>query len=112
LEKKKTYGKQVSVGFQREEWALVEKKIANSTCRSISAYIKKVVLGEPVTVFYRSKSFDEALPEVILLRKELHAVCAHAPFDKANQEKVIAIMEAIMERIDKMAENVLENRKK
>ncbi len=42
--------------------------------KSLSNYLRKVVLHKPVTVTYRNSSADAFLEEMLLLRKELSAI--------------------------------------
>ena len=45
-----------------------------TTERSISNYVRKVVLQRPVIVKYRNQTGDEFLKEMIQLKKELNAI--------------------------------------
>ena len=45
-----------------------------TTERSVSNYVRKVVLQRPVIVKYRNQTGDEFLKEMIQLKKELNAV--------------------------------------
>lgn len=45
-----------------------------TTERSTSNYVRKVILKKPVIVKYRNQSADEFLKEMIRLKKELNAV--------------------------------------
>jgi hypothetical protein len=46
-----------------------------STCRHLSAYCRQVLLGKPVFVRYRNTSADQALLELLALKKELMLLC-------------------------------------
>jgi len=100
----------VTVGLKPEERAQIENRLANSTCRSLSEYVRKVALEEPVIFFYRSKSFDEYVVEAIILRKELQELRKMAPWDKSNEERLLLLLEQIKENTNKLADCVLENR--
>lgn len=45
-----------------------------TTERSTSNYVRKVILQKPVIVKYRNQSADEFLKEIVQLKKELNAV--------------------------------------
>jgi hypothetical protein len=45
-----------------------------SGCNSLGEYARKVLLKEPVKIFYRNKTADEFLSQMILLKNELNAI--------------------------------------
>jgi hypothetical protein len=46
----------------------------SSTKQKISSYARNILLGKPITVYTRSKSIDDFVTEMILLRNELKAI--------------------------------------
>ena len=68
----------------RNKWLTIrlnddeEKKITNlygrTASNGLSEYARDVLLKEPVNVFYRNKTADEFLAEMILLKNELNAI--------------------------------------
>lgn len=51
--------RRLNIRLSQKEWDKVHKLSANSTCRSVSDYARKVLSEKPVKVFYRNQSFDE-----------------------------------------------------
>lgn len=49
----------------------IHKLASNTTCRSVSDYARKVLLQQPVRVFYRNRSFDEFEERMIELLAQL-----------------------------------------
>jgi hypothetical protein len=49
----------LNIRLDEKEWDKLHKFSANSTCRSVSEYARKVLLAKPVRVFYRNRSFDD-----------------------------------------------------
>lgn len=49
-------------------------KFSKSTCRKLSDYARKVLLGKPVTIKQRNQSLDDFMAEMIGLRNELNAI--------------------------------------
>ena len=49
----------LNIRLDEKEWDKLHKFSANSTCRSVSEYARKVLLAKPVRVFYRNQSFDD-----------------------------------------------------
>jgi hypothetical protein len=66
--------KWLNLRLNNEEFELFKKQYKKSMFRKMSDYGRAVLLGKPVTVFYRDKSMDDILEELILLRRELNAV--------------------------------------
>jgi 16S rRNA U1498 N3-methylase RsmE len=56
-----------------------------STCRTMSSYARKLLLGDPVTVMYRNRSLDDFIESAVQLRKELKLVVSKDSL--ANSEK-------------------------
>lgn len=52
----------------------MHKKFENTHYRQFSEYLRKLLKGEPVTVFYRNKSADDFLSDMLRLKKELNAI--------------------------------------
>lgn len=57
-----------------DEYRKISKKFSKSTCRKLSEYARKNLLGEPITTNYRNQSVDEFMLEIIRLRSELSAL--------------------------------------
>lgn len=64
----------VGLRFTPEEYKKIERRWKASTCRKLSDYIRRHLLGKPITTNYRNQSFDEFMLEIILLRRELNAL--------------------------------------
>jgi hypothetical protein len=52
----------------------IMKKRTSSTCRSLSHYIRNVILDRPIITTYRNLSQDEILVQMALLNSELNAL--------------------------------------
>ncbi|HZE85049.1 MAG TPA: hypothetical protein VE035_12120 [Puia sp.] len=89
----------------------IKADFANSTCISMSEYARKMIFGEPVTMYYRNKSFDEFAQEAIRLRKELQEVRSKLPFTPESERRVITLIEEIKTIINKIADTNVRRRK-
>ena len=69
----------VSISFwvNPAEFEQIAKLQRSTTCRSLSEYIRKLLLAKPVVVKYRSESADQYLEEMIVLKNELNAIGNH-----------------------------------
>lgn len=53
------------------EYDRLHQQFSRSTCRKLSQYARRKLLGKPVTVRYRNASLDEFMAEAMQLRREL-----------------------------------------
>lgn len=60
--------------FKQAEYDQINNRFKKTRFRKLSEYVRSVLLGKPVTVFYRDKSMDDLLEEMISLRQELNAI--------------------------------------
>ena len=68
----------VSVRLTEEEFKEVYHQCENSTCRSLTEYVKKVLTKKPVTVKVRNQSQDELLQTMIGIKNRLDQLAAQA----------------------------------
>jgi len=114
MNKKKSPENRRSRSFEicisESELTRLRENCGRSNCKNLSEYIRKVSLGDPVTIFYRNKSFDEFVEEVVLLRNQLQDLCARLPPEPRGYE--VLILELIVKMkasINKLADYVREN---
>ena len=100
--------KNLTAYFTQEEWLKVKVKIGQSTCRSNAEFLRKLALGKPVRMFYRSKSIDDLVNECIALRKEMQAIREMSPLKEGNLEKLVAIQTEIKTIINKIADQCMQ----
>ena len=68
----------VSVRLTEEEFKEVYRQCENSTCRSLTEYVKKVLTKKSVTVKVRNQSQDELLQTMIGLKNRLDQLAGEA----------------------------------
>jgi hypothetical protein len=73
-DKKNNRSRLVGVRFRPEEYRTLFDKCRLTTCRQLSEYIRRVLFEKKITLYTRSKSLDEFMAEMILLRNELSAI--------------------------------------
>jgi hypothetical protein len=55
-----------------DEYKTIHNAFLKTTCRKRCEYIRNMLLGKPIVLLHRDKSMDDALEELIFLRKELN----------------------------------------
>lgn len=101
----------VGIRLKKEDFERLRQESSNSTCRTMSEYCRKLLLGKPVRVFYRDQSFDAFIDEVIVLRKDMEAIRQGGPFSLEGERRLIALQEEIKKCINKIFDHVCQNRK-
>jgi hypothetical protein len=57
-----------------EEYTKLQKQFKKTTCRKLSEYARKILLGKPVVATYRNQSLDDFMTEMMQLRGELNSI--------------------------------------
>ncbi len=68
------FTRKVTIRFRPEEYQKIYSQFKSTTKRKLSEYIRSVLLEKPLTVFTRSKSLDDFIAEMIILRSELNSI--------------------------------------
>ncbi|HET6256668.1 MAG TPA: plasmid mobilization relaxosome protein MobC [Puia sp.] len=69
--------KWLTLRITEDEYEAVEKLRQQTTCRTISEYARKALMGKPVIMRYRNQSIDDLRRDMIKLRKDLNAIGAN-----------------------------------
>jgi len=64
----------LNIRLSEYEFKKIHEGFSSSTKRKRSEYIRSILLEKPITVYTRSKSIDDFLNEMILLRQELNHI--------------------------------------
>jgi MobC-like protein len=120
--------KVLQVRFSPDEFDTIHKRFSKTTCRKISEYSRKILLGKPITVYNRNQSLDEFMAEMIQLRKELNYIghnfnqavrklhtleaCAQYRswiiFQESRQKQLLDMVSAIQQKISKISDQWLQ----
>lgn len=73
-EQKNNRTKWLHLRLSPQEYDRLYKQFSRTTCRKISEYARKILLGKPVVATYRNQSLDDFMAEVIQLRSELNSI--------------------------------------
>lgn len=69
-----TRTKWLHIRLTEAEYKKLHTGFSSSTKQKISSYARSILLDKPVTVYTRSKSVDDFVAEMIVLRNELKAI--------------------------------------
>lgn len=100
----------ISITLCKDDLERLRRDASKSTCRTVTAYCRKLLLGKPVRVFYRNQSFDSFIEEAIALRKEMELLRKLGTFTPAIVERIIFLQEEIKRTINKIFDHVRKNK--
>jgi hypothetical protein len=66
--------KWLHVRLKTEELEKINKHFRKTTCRKLSDYARKILLGKPLVATTRNQSLDDFMAEAIRLRNELNSI--------------------------------------
>ena len=75
----------LSIRLSPDEYQEVYQHLQQSTCRSLTEYVKKVLTNKPVTVKVRDQSRDELLHELTLVKSRLETLVDKLPATGSEQ---------------------------
>jgi hypothetical protein len=76
-----------------------EEACKNSLCRNRSQYMRKMLLGKPVTVHTRNSSLDDFIEIAVKIRKDFAAILAIAsltPDEKQLLKESMATIQSLL----------------
>jgi predicted RNA-binding protein YlxR (DUF448 family) len=127
-EQKNNRNKWLHLRLSEAEYKKIQNGFSKSTKRKISDYVRSILLNKPITVYTRSKSLDDFISEMILLRSELNSIGnnfnqsvkrlhtldeiseinAWAILNEKSKEIFIKKVDEIKEKINQMADKWLQ----
>jgi DNA repair exonuclease SbcCD ATPase subunit len=73
-EQNKNRTKWLHLRLKPEEYTQLHRQFKKTTCRKLSEYACKILLGKPLIATYRNQSLDDFMTEAIKLRSELNSI--------------------------------------
>jgi len=64
----------IGLRLNGDEFGELERNWKKSTVSKLSEYVRRVIFGKRITVYSRSQSVDELVAELVVLKRELHAI--------------------------------------
>src|SRR4051812_2173428 len=73
-EQNNTRTKWLHLRLKPDEYEKLHRHFSKTTCRKISDYSRKILLGKPITNTCRNQSLDDFMTEMMRLRNELNCI--------------------------------------
>ncbi|HWB93498.1 MAG TPA: hypothetical protein VG605_16675 [Puia sp.] len=83
----------LSIRLSPDEYQEVYQHLQQSTCRSLTEYVKKVLTNKPVTVKVRDQSKEDILQQLILVKSRLEMLIDKLPTGGSEQQLVGEVTE-------------------
>jgi hypothetical protein len=77
----------------------------NSLCRNRSQYMRKMLLGKPVTIHCRNSSLDDFIEIAVKLRKDFAAILAATSLSPNEKEELKENIARIQSQLIKIVES-------
>lgn len=93
----------LSIRLSPDEYQEVYQHLQQSTCRSLTEYVKKVLTNKPVTVKVRDQSKEDILQQLALVKSRLETLIDKLPAGNSDHlvKEVTDIKSSIREIADK-----------
>ena len=90
----------LSIRLSPEEYAEVYQHLQQSTCRSLTEYVKKVLTTKPVTFKVRDQSREDVLQQLTLIKSRLETlVDKSSPADADHLLREVADIKTTIRQI-------------
>jgi hypothetical protein len=76
----------------------------SSTCRTKGSYVRKLLLGKPVTVMYRNRSLDDFIEWAVQLRKELKLIVSKDSLPDTDKDDLRRQLNSIEQNLIKIVD--------
>lgn len=101
--------KRITIYLSSQEHDQIFEAFANTTCKSIGVYCKKLVMGKPLTVYYRDRSYDEFTEAFIEFRKNIATMLEKEGLKEEEKYQIIDGLQNIQQIVNKIYDHVREN---
>jgi hypothetical protein len=101
----------INISLSEEEWEKFNKALAQTPYRSKREYARKLLLGEPVTIYYRNKSFDEFSNYFIGFKNQMNALLAKDYLPEDERMWIYAELWSFKQIINSIYDNVCKSTK-
>jgi hypothetical protein len=95
------------LGFfvSQNEFARIQSVYAETACRSVSEYLRKISLQKPVVVITRNQTAENVMLEMIEIKNALNNGIKNLnPDNDSTKQSVITLFETICLRMDQIYE--------
>ena len=104
--KEDKYTKLVITKLKLSEYEKFQESYKQSACPGKSSYARKLLLGQPITLFCRDQSVDELTNAVMGAKRIMEELLEKPVRNEADQKELIRKMDEIKETMIKFSDHV------
>ncbi|HEY4288863.1 MAG TPA: hypothetical protein VGN00_17290 [Puia sp.] len=106
--KKSVSGQVVKCHINQNDYEKFMEGYKKTLCRNKSDYMRRILLGKPVTVTYRNRSLDDFIEIAVQLRRDWRSLLAKSGFNQAEIEELKRRITLIEENLIQISEQCLQ----
>ena len=99
------------VGYTPAESEKLQRKFVESTCQTMSEYIRRLSLELPIRINYRDSSLDTLIDELITFRVVMEDIRSALTISPDQVIQILNKLEEIYTIINKIADHVCQNQR-
>ena len=99
--------KQICIYVTAAQYAEIANARAGTTCRSVSEYARRLLLGKPITVYYRNRSFDEFSEHYLRFKEEIKSLLAKDVFTLQDRQQILQYLSEIKKVVNSIADKCM-----
>jgi hypothetical protein len=99
----------INISLSVEEWEKFNAALAETPYRSKREYARKLLLSDPVTIYYRNKSFDEFSNAYIGFKNQMNTLLAKDCLSEEERMWVMAEIWSIKQIVNSISDDVCKN---
>ena len=104
--KNKTVFKSVLIRITEEQHEKIRKMAVNSTVATVSAFVRNLILGKPVTIFTRDRSYEEVIEIALQIRKSFVGLPGQQMLGETWEAELAAQINKMITLLIQIEENV------
>ena len=104
--KNKTVFKSVLIRITEEQHEKIRKMAVNSTVATVSAFVRNLILGKPVTMFTRDRSYEEVIEIALQIRKSFVGLPGQQMLGETREAELAAQLNKMITLLIQIEENV------
>ena len=104
--KNKTVFKSVLIRITEEQHEKIRKMAVNSTVATVSAFVRNLILGKPVTIFTRDRSYEEVIEIALQIRKSFEGLPGQQMPGETWEAELAAQLNKMITLLIQIEENV------
>lgn len=111
MQKKKNDYKPLGISMSATDRERVRQDLAKTPYRSLSEYMRKKIFDEPVTIYYRNKSYDIFTEAYTAFKRDLDVILEKGTFTEVEKKWLCEEIRIVKDIIAQLYDHVRESGK-